>query len=122
MSLKSKIIALSESKKMNITSYRDNMYIHFSDIRKQKNFTFNLEEMKTLSKKLPNILSYMKKMQKDISDEGMSKKHSKHVEKFSKEDESELEDDDIPPKKKAKRSRSLSCYKNTAEASSEEDF
>ena len=122
MPLKSKIIALGESKKMNITSYRDNVYIHFSDMKKQKNFTFNLDEIKMLSKKLPSILVYMKKTQSDISDERLPKKHSKLLEKFSKEDDSEFEDDELPAKKKAKRSRTISSYKNTAESSSEDDY
>lgn len=63
----SKAVALGDRKRMNITSFKQHMYIHFFDPSKNKSMTFTLDEMKCLHTKMDKILAFMRKGEKSLS-------------------------------------------------------
>lgn len=74
---KSFSIDINDRKKVNITWYNKQVYVHFNEKSGSKSITFNRDEFRALYKNMDKILKCTKSMEKDRANKKSNKTNKK---------------------------------------------
>ena len=112
---KYRFLNIGRRKRIDITIFKGEIYIHFNDMKKDKSFTFHKSELDQLFGMKKKIARRVKKLRKIIKQEKKAE---------PKSDSSDEEDDDIVEKKKSKKQAKVKKLTKTEniEMSSDEDM
>ena len=62
MSIRTVLITIGEKKRVDISLFKGQVYLHFHDMIRNKNVTFSRDEFDTLVRKLPKISDKVKRI------------------------------------------------------------